>query len=54
MLTYNLQLSTSINDPVVILCQTLIHSRVCEADPGYGQSSFFYKYSALVTKPYMM
>lgn len=50
MLTYNFEFSAGIDGAMFVLCQALVHPRVQQVDPGYGQSSTFYKYPVLVTR----
>lgn len=42
MLTYNFELSAGIHRSVFTLCHTLIHPRVQQIDPGYGQFTSFH------------
>lgn len=42
LLTYNLELGAGIGRSIFILCHTLIHPRVDQANPGYGQSTSFH------------
>lgn len=47
LLTYNLELSTGIDRAMLIMCYTLIHPRIQQADPGYGQFSSLHVDSTL-------
>lgn len=50
-LTDNLELSTGIHGSVLVLCNTLIHPRVQQTNPGYCQSPSVHMNPPLQTNP---
>lgn len=50
LLTYNLELSAGVEGSMLIVCHALIHPRVGQTDPGYGQSTCFHMDSPLIIR----